>query len=80
MAAVESDITGAFNICDDAPIPLRGWLPAFARYLDAPSPPHVPTGPDTDADGRFYAELLRGAANHLARKELAFDPRPLPWH
>lgn len=80
VAAVESDITGAFNICDDAPIPLGRWLPAFAQYLGAPSPRHVPTGPDTDPDGRFYAELLRGAANHLARKELGFDPRPLPWH
>lgn len=80
VAAVESDVTGAFNICDDAPIPLGRWLPAFARYLEAPSPRHVPTGPDTDPDGRFYAELLRGAANHLARKELGFDPRPLPWH
>jgi nucleoside-diphosphate-sugar epimerase len=80
VAAVESDVTGAFNICDDAPIPLGRWLPAFARYLGAPSPRHVPTGPDTDPDGRFYAELLRGAANHLARKELGFDPRPLPWH
>jgi nucleoside-diphosphate-sugar epimerase len=80
VAAVESDVTGAFNICDDAPIPLGRWLPAFARYLGAPSPRHVPTGPDTDPDGRFYAELLRGAANRLARKELGFDPRPLPWH
>ena len=80
VAAVESDITGAINICDDVPIQLGRWLPAFARYLDAPSPPHVPIGPDTDPDGRFYAELLRGAANDLARKELGFDPRPLPWH
>ena len=80
VAAVESDITGAFNICDDAPITLGRWLPAFARSLGAPSPAHVPTGPDTDPDGRFYAELLRGAANHLARRELGFDPRPLPWH
>jgi nucleoside-diphosphate-sugar epimerase len=79
VAAVESDIAGAFNICDDAPIPLGRWLPAFARYLGAPPPPHVPTGPDTDPDGRFYAELLRGAANHLARKELGFTPRPLHW-
>ncbi len=79
VAAVESDITGAFNICDDAPVPLGEWLPAFARHLGAPSPRHVPTGPDTDPDGRFYAELLRGAANQLARKELGFDPRPLPW-
>jgi nucleoside-diphosphate-sugar epimerase len=80
VAAVESDLAGAFNICDDEPVPVGLWLPAFARYLDAPSPEHVPIEPDTDPDGQFYAELLRGADNHLARQELGFDPRPLPWH
>jgi len=79
VAAVESDLTGAFNICGDVPIPIGAWLPAFARHLGAPSPPLVPIGPDTDPDGRFYAELLRGADNRLARSELRFRPRPLPW-
>jgi 2-alkyl-3-oxoalkanoate reductase len=59
VAAVESDVTGAFNICDDAPIPIGQWLPDLARYLGAPPPPQLPVGPDTDPDGRFYAELLR---------------------
>ena len=77
--AIESDITGVFNICDDVPVRLGEWLPAFARYLGAPLPRHAPTGPDTDPDGRFYAELLRGAANQLARSKLGFNPRPLPW-
>ena len=31
VAAVESDLTGAFNICDDDPVALGQWLPAFAR-------------------------------------------------
>ena len=79
VAAVESAVTGAFNVCGDVPIPIGRWLPAFAHYLGAPPPPHLPIGPDTDPDGRFYAELLRGADNRLARKELDFAPRPLPW-
>ncbi|MGY1603118.1 NAD-dependent epimerase/dehydratase family protein [Geodermatophilus sp. SYSU D00815] len=79
VAAVESDVTGAFNVCDDEPVPIGRWLPAFARHLGAPAPPHVSTGPDTDPDGRFYAETLRGADNHRARRELGFRPRPLPW-
>jgi 2-alkyl-3-oxoalkanoate reductase len=79
VAAVESEITGALNICDNAPISLRHWLPAFARLLGAPEPRSVRTTPDSDPDGHFYAELLRGAANHLARGKLGFDPRPLPW-
>ncbi len=79
VAAVEADVTGAFNICDDSPTPIGQWLPAFARYVGAPPPPRVATGPDTDPDGRFYAEMLRGAANDRARKELGFSPRPLTW-
>jgi 2-alkyl-3-oxoalkanoate reductase len=80
VAAVESDVTGAFNVCDDKPVPLGWWLPALARYVGAPAPEHVPVGSDADPDSRFYAELLRGADNHLARHELGFVPRPLPWH
>jgi nucleoside-diphosphate-sugar epimerase len=79
VAAVESDVAGAFNICDDNPVPLSWWLTAFARYLGAPSPERGPIGPDADPDGRFCAELLRGADNRLARRELGFAPRPLPW-
>jgi len=79
VTAVESDIIGAFNICDDEPVPIGRWLPAFAGSLGAPAPQHVPATADTDPDGRFYAELLRGADNHLARHELGFAPRPLPW-
>jgi nucleoside-diphosphate-sugar epimerase len=79
VAAVESDVTGAFNVCDDDPAPLHEWLPAFAAVLGAPSPPRVPVTPDTDPDGRFYAEELRGAANQRARAELGLSPRPLTW-
>ena len=79
VAAVESDVSGAFNICDGTPTPLREWLPAFARCLGAPQPPHVPVEADTDPNGRFYAELLRGADNALASKALDFAPRSLTW-
>jgi nucleoside-diphosphate-sugar epimerase len=79
VAAVESDLTGAVNVCGDAPVPIARWLPAFARHLGAPPPPLVPVGPATDPDGRYYAEELRGADNRLARTELGFEPRDLPW-
>jgi 2-alkyl-3-oxoalkanoate reductase len=79
VAAVESDVTGPVNVCDDTPTPIAEWLPAFARHVGAAPPPHVPTRPDTDPDGRFYAELLRGAANDRARADLGFSPRPLEW-
>jgi 2-alkyl-3-oxoalkanoate reductase len=79
VVAVEADVTGVFNVCDDQPVPIGRWLPAFAEQLGAPPPPHLPIEPDTDPDARFYAELLRGADNRLARATLGFDPRPLPW-
>lgn len=79
VAAVESDVTGAFNVSDDEPVPIASWLPAFAEFLGGPPPPHVPTGPGTDPDGRYYAEQLRGADNRRAREELGFAPRPLAW-
>ena len=31
------------------------------------------------ATGAIYAELIRGADNHRARRQLGFDPRSLPW-
>ena len=79
VAIVESDVGGVFNICDDDPVPISRWLPAFAAQLGAPAPPRVPVTPETDPDGQFYAECLRGAANGLARRELGLDPRPLEW-
>jgi nucleoside-diphosphate-sugar epimerase len=79
VAAVESDVTGAFNVCDDAPVPIASWLAAFAESVGGPPPPRVPAGPATDPDGRYYAEQLRGADNRRAREELGFAPRPLAW-
>jgi 2-alkyl-3-oxoalkanoate reductase len=79
VVAVESDVAGALNVCDDAPVPIAQWLPAFAGFVGGQPPPHVAAGPDTDPDGRFYAEQLRGADNARARAVLGFAPRPLPW-
>lgn len=79
VSAVESDVTGPVNVCDDSPVPIGEWLPAFARYVGGPPPPRMTVGPGTDPDGRFYAELLRGASDRLAREVLAFRPRPLIW-
>jgi nucleoside-diphosphate-sugar epimerase len=79
VAAVESDFSGAVNICDDAPTPVSEWLPSFARSMHAPQPPHLPIEPGTDPTARFYAEVMRGADNALAEKVLGFHPRPLTW-
>jgi nucleoside-diphosphate-sugar epimerase len=73
---------GVYNIVDDDPVSMAIWLPAIARFVGAPSPPHVS---EQDAvqrhgpDAAYYALRLRGASNAKAKKEFQFAPRPLEW-
>lgn len=73
---------GIYNLVDDNPSPQRIWLPAFARAVGAPEPPHVTEqeGLATiGADAVYYATRLRGASNEKAKRTLHFAPRPLEW-
>lgn len=80
VAALESD-PGVYNIVDDDPLEMRLWLPAFARFVAAPPPPHITEqeaqvlGPDAI----YYATRLRGARNDLAKRKLGLSPRRLEW-
>jgi nucleoside-diphosphate-sugar epimerase len=73
---------GIYNVVDDDPLPVAKWLPAFARWVDAPEPPRVSV---TDAlknageEAVFYHTKLTGASNSRAKKLLGFAPRPLLW-
>jgi nucleoside-diphosphate-sugar epimerase len=42
VAALEAGATGILNVVDDEPIPMREWLPEYARAIDAPRPLRVP--------------------------------------
>jgi nucleoside-diphosphate-sugar epimerase len=73
---------GAYNIVGKDPSPQHLWLPAFARAIGAPEPPHVTEQQGMDsfgADSVYYATRLRAASNAKARRELSFDPRRLEW-
>lgn len=73
---------GVYNIVDDDPSPLSVWLPAFARAVGAPPPPHVSIEEALKAAGEdtvYYATRLRGASNLKAKSQLNFVPRPLEW-
>uniref|UniRef100_UPI0034DB19FD hypothetical protein n=1 Tax=Burkholderia gladioli TaxID=28095 RepID=UPI0034DB19FD len=40
LAATVASITGepdVYNIVDDDPLPVAQWMPAFARWVDAPA-------------------------------------------
>lgn len=81
VAALEAE-PGVYNIVDDNPSELGVWLPAFARFLGAPQPPHITEEEALRAEGTdavYYATQLRGASNAYAKQELAFAPRKLEW-
>lgn len=73
---------GVYNIINDTPVEVSIWLPAYARWLKAPSPPTRSIEEELSingADSVYYATQLRGASNAKAKKELGFLPRPLEW-
>jgi 2-alkyl-3-oxoalkanoate reductase len=73
---------GVYNITDDDPCPVSQWLPAFAKWVGAPAPPHVTVEQAREAAGEdavFYGTKLVGASNAKARKLLGFRPRRLAW-
>ena len=81
VAALEAQ-PGVYNIVDDNPLSMSAWLPAFAKFLGAPPPPHISEQQAVDAEGpdaAYYALRLRGASNRKAKKEFRFSPRPLEW-
>src|SRR5262249_46947582 len=83
VAAAEQGNPGIYLIANDQPLAVREWLPAFARWLNAPPPPQVSVEDalkrDGGADAVYYATQMRGVSNAKAKRELNFQPRPLEW-
>ena len=83
IAAAERGNPGIYLIANDQPLPVRDWLPAFARWLNAPPPPQISVEDALKADGGadavYYGTKLRGVSNAKAKRELNFQPRPLEW-
>lgn len=82
VAAAERGNPGTYLIVNDQPLPVREWLPAFARWLDAPPPPQVSVEDalkESGADAVYYGTQMRGVSNAKAKRELNFQPRPLEW-
>lgn len=82
VAAAERGNPGIYLIAGDRPLEVREWLPAFARWLNAPSPPQISVEDALQiggADAVYYGTQLRGASNAKAKRELNFQPRPLEW-
>ncbi|RVJ47736.1 NAD-dependent epimerase/dehydratase family protein [Sinorhizobium meliloti] len=85
IAATVASLTaepGTYNVVDDDPLPVAEWLPAFARWVDAPEPQRVSAEDALKTAGEeavYYHTRLTGASNGRAKADLGFAPRPLLW-
>jgi nucleoside-diphosphate-sugar epimerase len=83
IAAADQGSPGIYLITNDQPLPVREWLSAFARWLDAPPPPQISIQDalksEGGADAVYYGTQMRGASNAKAKRELNFQPRALEW-
>lgn len=73
---------GVYNLVDDDPSPQTVWLPAFAKFLGAPVPPHLSEAEVTAVAGEdavYYTTKLSGASNAKAKRVLGWKPRRLEW-
>jgi nucleoside-diphosphate-sugar epimerase len=83
VAAAEQGNPGTYLIANDQPLAVHEWLPAFARWLNAPPPSRVSVEDvlktDGGADAVYYGTQMRGVSNAKAKRELNFQPRALEW-
>jgi 2-alkyl-3-oxoalkanoate reductase len=73
---------GVYNVVDDDPSPQAVWLPAFARFVGAPEPPHRNEAEVRSMAGEdvvYYATKLSGASNAKMKRVHGWKPRRLEW-
>jgi 2-alkyl-3-oxoalkanoate reductase len=81
-AAIESEMTGIYNIVDDEPAPVSEWLPYLAATIGAKPPRHVPAWVGKLAVGELGLAMMttaRGASNEKAKRELGWRLRYPNW-
>ena len=81
VAAVERGAPGVYNVVDDAPAPMREWIPAYAEAIGAKKPLRVPTWLARLVAGGMASMVssLPGASNAKAKRELGWEPRWRSW-
>jgi 2-alkyl-3-oxoalkanoate reductase len=73
---------GVYNLVDNDPSTQNIWLPAFAKSVGAPAPPHMSEAEVRAIAGEdvvYYATKLAGASNTKAKRVLGWKPRRLEW-
>jgi nucleoside-diphosphate-sugar epimerase len=82
VAAVESDVTGLYNIVDDDPAPVRDWLPYLAAAIGAKPPLRLPAWlvrPMVGEHGVSVMTSARGSSNARAKRDLGWQPGYPSW-
>jgi nucleoside-diphosphate-sugar epimerase len=82
VKAIESDVTGVFQVADDDPAAASVWVPEFARILGAKAPRHIPSWLGRLAVGDVGVAAfteIRGADNTLAKQTFDWQPGYASW-
>ena len=82
LAAIERGRPGVYNIADDAPTPVREWLPGVAEAIGAKPPMRVPKLVGRVLAGEVPTVMMtemRGVSNAKAKRELGWSPRYPSW-
>lgn len=82
MAAIERGGPGVYNVVDDEPARVSGWLPVLAETIDAKPPRHVPAWLARLLVGDAGVSLMtsvRGSSNAKAKRDLGWLPRYPSW-
>jgi nucleoside-diphosphate-sugar epimerase len=83
IAALDERVpSGAYNVVDDDPAPVREWLPALADALGAPKPLRVPAFIARLVAGSYGTAVMtgaQGAANARAKRDLGWQPLVPSW-
>ncbi len=82
VSVLAHDAAGIYNIVDDSPVRLSGWLPFAARLLGAPPPEYedVASARERIGDIRvYYMNEQRGASNAKAKREFNWRPALASW-
>jgi 2-alkyl-3-oxoalkanoate reductase len=82
VAALDHEGPATYNVVDDAPAPVREWLPALAAAVGAPRPMKVPAWLARPLAGSYGVEVMtrgQGASGALIRRELGWTPAHPSW-
>jgi nucleoside-diphosphate-sugar epimerase len=81
-SALTNGASGAYNVVDSEPAPVREWIPALAEALGAKPPLRVPAWLARPLAGEYGLTTMmqaQGASNARAKAELGWTPRHASW-